>query len=242
MAYGHASSQFEFRPPFVTFWLRFNKSPAILFLKKQSDDVQRFQCASYPPFYGLLIHVFGIMQAHRRAFWSTDWPAPSHSATYPHGLRTFGFFIAISQVMAGALVLSQRYSVLGLIMLIPMNLGILLVTISQNWAGTPYVDAVFTTLNIFALLYEWNTLKFLLFPEQSSIQLPLRVNQLFPGTKFPLLIIGIFGISCVLSRYQILATSGLATLAYALTFITFSKVSGFHSYIVPYSFWLLFPF
>lgn len=136
----------------------------------------------------------------------------------PHGLRTFGFFIAISQVMAGALVLSQRYSVLGLIMLIPMNLGILMVTISQNWTGTPYVDAVFTTLNILALLYEWNTLKFLLFPEQTSIELPLRVNKLFPDTKLPLVIIGIFGISCVLSRYQIISTSGLATVAYALTF------------------------
>ncbi len=145
----------------------------------------------------------------------------------PHGLRTFGFFIAISQVMAGALVLSQRYSVLGLIMLIPMNLGILMVTISQNWTGTPYVDTVFTTLNILALLYEWNTLKFLLFPEQSSIELPLRVNKLFPNTKLPLVIISIFGSCCILSQYEIYVTSALATAGYALTFYLVFKSQRF---------------
>jgi uncharacterized membrane protein YphA (DoxX/SURF4 family) len=69
----------------------------------------------------------------------------------PHGLRTFGFFIAVSQVLTGALVMAQRYSVLGLIMLVPMNLGILMVTISQNWQGTPYVDAVFILLNTLGL-------------------------------------------------------------------------------------------
>lgn len=136
----------------------------------------------------------------------------------PHGLRTFGFFIAVSQVLVGALVLSQRYTVLGLIMLIPMNVGILMVTISQNWKGTPYVDAVFTTLNILALLYEWNTLKFLLFPEQTSIPLPLKTNQLFPAGKLPLLIIGIFGICCITSRYEIYVTSTLATVGYSLAF------------------------
>ena len=115
----------------------------------------------------------------------------------PHGLRTFAFFIAISQVMTGALVLSQRYSVLGLIMLVPMNLGIMMVTISQNWLGTPYVDALFTTLNLLALLYEWNTLKFLLFPENTAIQLPSKVNSFFPNRWFPLSILGLFGICCL---------------------------------------------
>lgn len=136
----------------------------------------------------------------------------------PHGLRTFGFFIAVSQVLVGALILSQRYAVLGLIMLIPMNAGILMVTISQNWRGTPYVDAVFTTLNILALLYEWNTLKFLLLPKHTSIPLPLKTNRLFPAIKLPLAIIGIFGICCITSRYEIYLTSALATVGYCLAF------------------------
>ncbi|AEI50094.1 hypothetical protein [Runella slithyformis] len=136
----------------------------------------------------------------------------------PHGLRTFGFFIAVSQVTVGALVLSQRYAVLGLIMLVPMNVGILMVTISQHWRGTPYVDAVFTTLNVLALLYEWPALKFLLLPEHTTIQLPLTTNRLFPGRTLPLMIIGFFGICCITSRYEIYLTSTLATVGYGLAF------------------------
>jgi uncharacterized membrane protein YphA (DoxX/SURF4 family) len=137
----------------------------------------------------------------------------------PHGLRTFGFFIAISQVMSGALVLTQRYSLVGLIMLVPMNLGILMVTISQNWQGTPYVDAVFTLLNLLALLYEWNTLKFLLFPETITIQIPPKVNQFFPDTLLPFIIIPLFGMCCFASRYNYVLTTALASVAYLLVYL-----------------------
>lgn len=145
----------------------------------------------------------------------------------PHGLRTFAFFIAISQVMAGALVLSQRYSLVGLIMLVPMNLGILMVTISQNWTGTPYVDAVFTILNILALLYEWQTLKFLIFPEKTAIQIPPKTNQLFPNSWRPLCIIGLFGLCCLSSRYSYTLTTALAAFAYLVTYFNLFKSQAF---------------
>lgn len=137
----------------------------------------------------------------------------------PHGLRTFGFFIAISQVMSGSLVLTQRYSLVGLIMLVPMNLGILMVTISQNWQGTPYVDALFTLLNLLALLYEWNTLKFLLFPETDAIQIPPKVNQFFPNGWLPIAIISLFGLCCFTSRYSYALTTALASGAYLLVYL-----------------------
>lgn len=137
----------------------------------------------------------------------------------PHGLRTFGFFIAVSQVMSGALVLTQRYSLLGLIMLVPMNLGILMVTVSQNWQGTPYVDAVFTLLNLLALLYEWNTLKFLLLPETATLQIPPKVNQFFSGTGLPLTIISLFGVCCFTSRYNYALTTVLAAVAYLTVYL-----------------------
>lgn len=145
----------------------------------------------------------------------------------PHGLRTFGFFIAISQVISGALVLTQRYSLVGLIMLVPMNLGILMVTISQNWQGTPYVDAVFTLLNLLALLYEWNTLNFLLFPETAAIQIPPKVNQFFTNSWLPLLIISLFGLCCFTSRYSYALTTVLATLAYLLVYLNVFRSQSF---------------
>lgn len=137
----------------------------------------------------------------------------------PHGLRTFGFFIAISQVIVGALVLSQRYSLLGLIMLVPMNLGILMVTISQNWQGTPYVDAVFTSLNLAALLYEWQSLKFLVLPEQTSLSFPSKTNVFFPEWKIPTLGILFFVVACISSRFNVVMTSIVATVAYGLMYV-----------------------
>ncbi|AYQ31240.1 hypothetical protein [Runella sp. SP2] len=137
----------------------------------------------------------------------------------PHGLRTFGFFIATSQVIVGALVMSQRYSLLGLIMLVPMNLGILMVTISQNWQGTPYVDAVFTLLNLTALLYEWQSLKFLLLPEQTSLSFPPKTNVFFPEWKIPTLGILFFVVACISSRFNVVMTSIVATVAYGLMYV-----------------------
>ena len=137
----------------------------------------------------------------------------------PHGLRTFGFFIAISQVIVGALVLSQRYSLLGLIMLVPMNLGILMVTISQNWQGTPYVDAVFTSLNLAALLYEWQSLKFLVLPEQTSLSFPSKTNGFFPEWKMSTLGILFFVVACISSRFNVVMTSIVATVAYGLMYV-----------------------
>ncbi|MEM6378084.1 MAG: hypothetical protein AAF705_07720, partial [Bacteroidota bacterium] len=60
-----------------------------------------------------------------------------------YGLELFGYIIASSQVVVGALVLTQRFSLLGLIALVPINLGILGVTLSQGWTGTPYVNTFF---------------------------------------------------------------------------------------------------
>ncbi len=145
----------------------------------------------------------------------------------PHGLRTFAFFIAISQVMSGALVLSQRYSLLWLIMLVPMKLGILMVTISQNWQGTPYVDAVFTALNLLALLYEWNTLKFLVLPESTPIPQPPKTNQFFPFLGVPLGLILTFAVCCFTSRYAIIFTSVLATTGYGLAYLNVFKSQAF---------------
>ena len=136
----------------------------------------------------------------------------------PHGLRTFGFFIAVSQVLTGALVMSQRYSLLGLIMLVPMNLGILMVTISQNWQGTPYVDTVFILLNIGALLYEWNSLQFLILPEKTAFA-STKTHQLFPKLYVTISGLGLFIIACVLSRFSFVTTSIVATVGYGLMYL-----------------------
>lgn len=70
------------------------------------------------------------------------------------GLGLFARFIAYSQIVVGFMLLTLRYRTLGAIALLPMLLNILLVTISQNWKGTPYVLAFFLLLNMVLLAAE----------------------------------------------------------------------------------------
>lgn len=70
-------------------------------------------------------------------------------AEYDLGL--FAEFIAICQITIGFMLLTTRFKLIGSIMMLPMILNILMVTISQNWAGTPYVLAVLFGMNIYLL-------------------------------------------------------------------------------------------
>jgi len=81
-----------------------------------------------------------------------------------YGLALFAQVVAYSQIVCGALLISQRFSTLGAIMLFPMNVSILAVTVSQNWQGTPYVNTVFLILNLLLLAYEWPKFRFLFQP------------------------------------------------------------------------------
>jgi hypothetical protein len=65
-----------------------------------------------------------------------------------HHLGLYGRFIALSQVGIGWLLLSQRFALLGSIMLVPMLANILMVTIALEWRGTPYVNGFLLTLNL----------------------------------------------------------------------------------------------
>lgn len=146
-----------------------------------------------------------------------------------YDLLLFAQFIAFSQVLVGFLVMSQRYSVLGLIMLMPVNVSILMVTISQKWTGTPYVDAVLVALNILALLYEWQSLRFLLLPDTTQISIPARVNELFPNIWW-----GTFGIVLGAMAGLFGACSHLATLTFgAMAFVcVYINVFTFKSYFL----------
>lgn len=103
-------------------------------------------------------------------------------------LAGLGYTIASVQVLTGALILTQTYSLLGLIMLLPISLSILSVTISLHWSGTPYVNAFLLILNLCALLYEWNAVKHLVLPH--LIPAKSRAAGLFPLTGWALFGLG----------------------------------------------------
>jgi hypothetical protein len=66
-------------------------------------------------------------------------------------LGFYAEFIAVCQISIGFMLLTTRFKLIGSIMMVPMILNILMVTISQNWAGTPYVLAVLFLMDLYIL-------------------------------------------------------------------------------------------
>lgn len=69
----------------------------------------------------------------------------------PYGLALYARFIAFSQILIGYMLLTLRYRTLGAIMAVPLIINILLVTISLEWRGTPYVLSVLLLMNLYLL-------------------------------------------------------------------------------------------
>lgn len=188
-------------------------------------------------FYALLIRLFlgyifasaGLCKLTDGQFGQLIGPPWLIKELAKYDLELFGQFIAFSQVLVGMMVMSQRYSVLGLIMLVPVNVSILMVTISQNWKGTPYVDSVFVALNILALLYEWKSLKFLLLPDTSEIKVPAKVNELFPNVWWGTLGIGFGALGSLLGAWSFPAALTFGALAFVSMYV---NVFTFQSYFL----------
>lgn len=68
-----------------------------------------------------------------------------------YDLAFYATFIAYSQIFIGFLLLTTRYKLLGSIMMIPMIVNILMVTISLQWQGTPFVLAFLLLLDLILL-------------------------------------------------------------------------------------------
>jgi uncharacterized membrane protein YphA (DoxX/SURF4 family) len=124
------------------------------------------------------------------------------------GLEGIWPFLAVSQVLVGALVLSGRWSLLGLLALLPLNVGILAYTIGNHWTGTPFVNGFFVLLNLLALAAEWPSLRFLVVP--GAPMAPPRLIELWPGWQLPVLTIGLLGAAAVTALAQApVAVTGL---------------------------------
>lgn len=78
----------------------------------------------------------------------------------PYGLGLWGRFVAWSQLIISLLLLSQRFATLGAIMLVPMLANILVITVSLEFKGTPYLVAFLLLLNLFLLIADYRKLKF----------------------------------------------------------------------------------
>jgi uncharacterized membrane protein YphA (DoxX/SURF4 family) len=146
--------------------------------------------------YGLrfflgFIFVFSGLAKLIPGFPNTIGPPWLESRLEPYGLGLFARFVALAELAVGLLLLTRRFATLGALMLFPMLTGILVVTISLKWRGTPYVNTVFLLMNAALLAYDYPKLRWIVSDEAPSFANPSAFG---PRVGFDLLWLAAFGV------------------------------------------------
>lgn len=123
----------------------------------KSSRVLSWACAISAWFLGLMFVCGGMSKL--MPFPGVMGPVWLEERLAEHGLGLFARFIAWSEAFIGILLLSRTTRVLGAIMMVPLLLNILMVTISMNWRGTPWVIGFFIQLNLFLLVFHFDRWK-----------------------------------------------------------------------------------
>ncbi|MCF2443528.1 DoxX family membrane protein [Dyadobacter sp. CY345] len=76
-------------------------------------------------------------------------------------------FIGFGQVLAGLLLVTQRWSTLGAILSLPISLNIFFITVSMDFRGTPIVTGLILLGNLWLLLWDYARLRILFYPNRN---------------------------------------------------------------------------
>ncbi|MTI21790.1 hypothetical protein E1176_12230 [Fulvivirga sp. RKSG066] len=68
-------------------------------------------------------------------------------------------FIGVGQLIAGFLLMTQRYSKLGALIYLPIISNIFVITLSYYFAYTPVITGLMLLANLLLIIWEWNELK-----------------------------------------------------------------------------------
>ncbi len=80
-------------------------------------------------------------------------------------------FIGLTQVIGGGLLITQRYAKLGAVIFFALILNIFVITVSYHFVGTPIITALMLLATMFLLLWDFNSLQFILrAPAKESIR------------------------------------------------------------------------
>jgi hypothetical protein len=71
-------------------------------------------------------------------------------------------FIGWFQVVAGALLMTQRFAKLGALLFFGMIVNIFLITVSYHFQGTPVITGLMTLAAIYLLAWDFNSFRYLL--------------------------------------------------------------------------------
>lgn len=70
-------------------------------------------------------------------------------------------FIGWGQLVAGLILMTQRWSTFGAVLFLPVITNIFIITLSYDFAGTPIITFLMLLANLYLLIWDWNKLKFL---------------------------------------------------------------------------------
>ena len=85
-------------------------------------------------------------------------------------------FIGIGQLVAGFLLMTQKYSKLGALINLPIISNIFIITLSYYFAFTPIITGLMLIANLLLILWEWNEIK-ILFNLTPSINKKIRLEK-----------------------------------------------------------------
>lgn len=98
-------------------------------------------------------------------------------------------FLGISQFIAGALLLTQKFSFLGALLFLPICTNIFMITLSYYFAFTPIITGLLLLTNMFLLIWDWDRLKVLFnFPSNNQKVYGIENETIWTYTGLVLLV------------------------------------------------------
>lgn len=85
-------------------------------------------------------------------------------------------FIGVSQLIAGFLLMTQKYSKLGALLNLPIILNIFIITLSYYFAYTPVITGLMLLANLMLIIWEWGEIK-VLFNLEPNINKSIRLEK-----------------------------------------------------------------
>lgn len=131
-------------------------------------------------------------------------------------------FIGWSQIIAGVLLITQRYAKTGALIFFGMILNIFIITLSYDFKGTPVITGLMLLASIYLLLWDVRSLQFLFMEEGQLTRLPLQIMDRRYWTVLGLIMIFSIVIVMMLKRNLFLQliipfAEGLAGFIYFFT-------------------------
>ncbi|KXK53862.1 MAG: hypothetical protein UZ05_CHB002000998, partial [Chlorobi bacterium OLB5] len=83
--------------------------------------------------------------------------------------------MGLGQLIAGLLLMTQRYAKLGALMFLPIISNVFVITLSYDFRGTPVITGLMLIANILLVLWDWDELKILVnkapeIPQQNRLE------------------------------------------------------------------------